>query len=51
MRLKQYYNDNVEIDADENQEIVKKADVEESESGNRRKRKKDDTKKYGRWKG
>ncbi|VBB26177.1 unnamed protein product [Acanthocheilonema viteae] len=49
VRLKQYYNDNAEMEAHENE--VKKADVKVNESGNRRKRKKDDTKKCGRWKG
>ncbi|VDK71975.1 unnamed protein product [Litomosoides sigmodontis] len=51
VRLKQYYKDSTKTEADENEEIVKKADVEENESGNRRKRKKDDTKKCRRCKG
>lgn len=51
MRLKQYYSDNAEMEADENEEVVKEVDVEENESGNPRKRKKDDTKKCGKWKG
>lgn len=51
VRLKQYYSDNAEMEADENEEVVKEVDVEENESGNPRKRKKDDTKKCGKWKG
>uniref|UniRef100_A0A0R3S6C2 Round spermatid basic protein 1-like protein n=1 Tax=Elaeophora elaphi TaxID=1147741 RepID=A0A0R3S6C2_9BILA len=51
VRLKQYYNDSVEVEADENDEVVKELGVKENEDGNLRKRKKDDTKKYERWKG
>ncbi|CAG9541075.1 unnamed protein product [Cercopithifilaria johnstoni] len=51
VRLKQYYNDSAEMEADENEETIKKVDVEGDESGSRRKRNKDDTKKCGRWKG
>uniref|UniRef100_A0A915PYL7 Round spermatid basic protein 1-like protein n=1 Tax=Setaria digitata TaxID=48799 RepID=A0A915PYL7_9BILA len=49
VRLKQYYSDNVETEADENKEDEKE-DTEENENGNPRKRKKDDTRKCGKWK-
>ncbi|KAM3726271.1 Lysine-specific demethylase RSBN1L [Dirofilaria immitis] len=48
VRLKQYYSDSAGMVANENEEIVK---VQGNESGNSRKRKKDDIRKYGKWKG
>ncbi|VDO33755.1 unnamed protein product [Onchocerca flexuosa] len=51
VRLKQYYSDSSEMEKDENDEIVKETDVQENESGNFRKRKKDGTRKYGKYKG
>uniref|UniRef100_A0A1I7VW49 BAH domain-containing protein n=1 Tax=Loa loa TaxID=7209 RepID=A0A1I7VW49_LOALO len=51
VRLKQYYNDNAEMEAGENGEIVKEETVEENENGNPRKRKKDDKRKCGKCKG
>ncbi|VDK66025.1 unnamed protein product [Onchocerca ochengi] len=51
VRLKQYYSDSAEMETDENDEIVKEADMQENGSGNFRKRKKDDMRKYGKCRG
>ncbi|EJW88044.1 hypothetical protein WUBG_01039 [Wuchereria bancrofti] len=49
VRLKQYYN--AEVETGEYDKVLKEADMEENENGNCRKRKKDDIRKSGKWKG
>ncbi|VIO86712.1 Uncharacterized protein BM_BM6925 [Brugia malayi] len=48
VRLKQYYN--AEVEAGEYDKVLKEKDMEENENGNSRKRKKDDMRKSGKWK-